>query len=349
MKSNVIVLLLVIFVGMSTTFSKEKIKAFIVHSYESNNVCGVPQGDGIIGPLKKKFGNNIIFETHFMNTKTVNSSKEKMKKDAQVVLQKINKYRPDVVFTIDDNAFREVGLKLHNRSFPVIFTGMNGQPKKYNKTKKFLDKKGNPIANITGVYEKLHVQTSLRVVRQIIPSLKKIIFLLDKTPTGNAIDIQLRRELKNNKTGIEYEIKHVGTMKKYTQEIKRINKDKSIGAVYNVVLSIKTTGGKSVGARQTFKEFIKISKKPAIPLNFAFCKLGLFGGASLDFSAMGKAASDMAIKLLNGGSIKSLPIVEPEKYLLAFNIARAKMLGIVIPDDILGASVLYDKIIVLEQ
>lgn len=63
-----------------------------------------------------------------MNTKTFNSSPDKMKSEALVVLGEVELFKPDIVLTVDDDAFREVGLKLTGRSYPVVFTGMNGRP-----------------------------------------------------------------------------------------------------------------------------------------------------------------------------------------------------------------------------
>ena len=106
-----------------------KIKVFIVQSYEKDHVCGSPQGKGIEASLAKAFKDRLDIRNHFMSTKTINSTPEKMKKEALVVLAEVESFKPDLVFTVDDDAFREVGLKLIARSYPVIFSGMNAQPR----------------------------------------------------------------------------------------------------------------------------------------------------------------------------------------------------------------------------
>ena len=200
--------------------SKE-IRVFIVQSYEKDHVCGSPQGRGIEASLTKEFKDRINVRTHFMSTKTINSTPDKMKKEALVVLSEIESFAPDIVFTVDDDAFREVGQKLIGRSYPVIFSGMNGQPENYSKNTPFLDSQGQPSSNITGVYEKLHFQTALNVMRGVIPDLKKIVALLDMSPTGNAIRVQLEKELIGYGEKVEVVFKQVGTMKDYLSEITR--------------------------------------------------------------------------------------------------------------------------------
>jgi ABC-type uncharacterized transport system substrate-binding protein len=327
--------------------SSEKMKTFIVHSYEEDHVCGGPQGRGITETLEKEFKDRIQIRTHFMNTKTVNSAPDKMKEEAILVLREVEKFKADVVFTLDDDAFREVGLKLNGKSYPVIFSGMNGQPEDYSKDTPFLDSKGRPSSNITGVYEKLHFQTALNVMRVVIPDLKKIVALLDMTPTSYAIRVQLEKELIGYPEKVEVVFKHVGTMKGYLQAISEINNDPSVQAVYPVVLSVADDTGKSVGFRTTLRAYIENCKKPGMALNFDFARLGLFGGASVDFSSMGRQAGIMGSKLLKGTRIQEIPIESAEKYLITFNKEAADRLKIKIPDDLIAAAIIYNSIALL--
>ena len=324
-----------------------QLRVYIVHSYENDHVCGVPQGEGIERVLREKFGAGILIKKHFMNTKTVNGTPAKMKQDAQQVRQDIDRFAPHIVFTIDDNAFREVGLKLVDRNIPVIFSGLNGQPETYNQKVQFLNDNGRPAKNVTGVYENLHFETAVNVMRGVNPQLRKVMALLDESPTGRAIRVQLQKEIDKGGIDIEVVFKHVGTMSSFKKAIADINADDTIHAVYPVVLSVQGDSDTRVGFKSTLKEFLKNSKKPGMALNFAFARLGLFGGASVDFSAMGRQAGQMGIESLNGKPAERLPIQSAEEYLITFNILRANMLGIQIPDDLIGAAIIYDEIALL--
>jgi ABC-type uncharacterized transport system substrate-binding protein len=348
----IVISILALFAGTAfagAAAGSQKIKIFIVQSYEKDHVCGSPQGRGIEAALTKAFKDGIHVHTHFMNTKTVNSTPDKMKKEALVVLSEIESFGPDMVFTVDDDAFREVGLKLAGRSYPVIFTGMNGQPENYSKSTPFLDGQGKPGANITGVYEKLHFQTALNVMKGVIPDLRKIVALLDMSPTGNAIRIQLEKELAGFSGKVEVVFRQVGTMKDYLAEISRINSDPSVQAVYPVVLSVADDKGVSVGFKTTLKAYVENCTKPGMALNFDFARLGLFGGASVDFGAMGRQAGEMGVRFLKGVDMRELPIESAQEYLITFNKKNADMLGIRIPAELIGAAVIYDSIAVLAQ
>ena len=326
-----------------------QIRAYIVHSYEIDHVCGVPQGEGVEKRLRETFGDKVLLKKHFMNTKTINGTPEKMKKDALRVLQDINQFKPSIVFTIDDNAFREVGLKLVGRNFPVIFTGLNGQPEIYNNKVRFLNAKGIPNKNITGVYENLHFETAINAMKGVNPNLNKVVALLDESPTGRAIRIQIQKELDTGRIDTHVIFRHVGTMSAFRDVIAEINADDTVQAVYPVVLSVEGDSKTRLGFKSTLKVFLENSKKPGMALNFAFARLGLFGGASVDFGAMGRQAGQMGIESLNGKAADRLPIQAAQEYLITFNISRAEMLGIQIPDELIGAAIIYDHMALLAK
>ena len=73
-------------------------------------------------------------------------------------------------------------------------------------------------------------------------------------------------------------------------------------------------------------------------LNYFFSKLGLFGGAAVDFKSMGFLTGKKAGQILNGTSAGMLPIENAPDYAIVFNVTRAKQLGIEIPAPLLTAA-----------
>ena len=55
---------------------------------------------------------------------------------------------------------------------------------------------------------------------------------------------------------------------------------------------------------------------------------------SPDFFDVGKQASIMADKILKGTAPKDIPVEQPRKYLLAFNLETARTIGVTIPSDL---------------
>ena len=328
-------------VNVSTQVTK---RVFIVASYEQDHICGEPQEEGIIKGLSKSGwfeGMNMVVNRYYMDTKRKNTTPEAMKEQAAIALEQINAFEPDVLVVLDDNAFREVALPLADRlDIPVVFSGMNGQPEKYNTMKHFMDTRERPGSNITGVYEKLYVLRSISVMHSAIPALKgkKIVGITDYSPTGNALTVQFEIELKENPPGISWELKRVKDWEEYTSLIKKLNKDDEVGAIYPVALSLQVSEALIYTAPEIFKWTMENGRKPEMALNYFFSRIGLLGGAAVDFKAMGLLAGKKAGQILNGEEAGKLSIEDAPDYAIVFNLKRAEKLGIDIPVPLLTAA-----------
>jgi ABC-type uncharacterized transport system substrate-binding protein len=316
-------------------------KIFILHSYENQHICGQPQHDGVIESLAKKgfvVGKNIELEIYYMDTKRKNNTPALVNEQAEIALQQIKKFQPDVLVTLDDNAFRTVAMQFIDTPMGIVFSGMNAQPEDYSKEKKFLQTREKPGHNVTGVYEKLHIADAVRIQQKIFPDLKKISILTDLSPTGKAITRQVKIELSETKIPVEFEITIVKSWEEYQVAIRKINNQPEVGTIYPVALLLKDSKGKTYTAPEIFRWTIKNIKKPDIALNHAFTRLGLFGGAAVDFKAMGMEAGEMVTEILQGKSPGEIGIRDAERYALVFNMDRIKQLGVRIPEDILLAA-----------
>jgi ABC-type uncharacterized transport system substrate-binding protein len=180
--------------------SKNLPKVFIVMSYEQGNVCGQPQEDGVIEALEKagfKDGETVKIYHFYMDTKRTYNTPAAIEKRGAMALEEIKRIKPDVVVTIDDNAARTVMLPLIGTDIPVVFSGINKQPEDYNKIKHFMDSRKRPGSNVTGVYEKRHIATAFRIMKSILPSLRKVVCLTDDSTTGKAARRQMETELQS--------------------------------------------------------------------------------------------------------------------------------------------------------
>ena len=319
-------------------------KAFIVHSYEKNHVCGQPQHDGIVRALKDAgwdTAQNLDLAVHYMDTKRKNNTPELMEKQARIVGKKIKAFNPDLVVTLDDNAFRTVALPMAEGRMDIVFSGMNGQPENYNRTRRFMADRERPGHNITGVYEKLHIREAIKVLSNLL-DIRKVLILDDLSPTGKAIARQVRLELDSDQSGAPLPCETVNrtihSWEEYRDVIEMINRNPEIDSFYLGTLLLKDSDGNTHTAPDIIDYTIKHAEKPAIGLNYAFIKMGLYGGASVDFFEMGYQAGEKAAAILNGSDPGTLPIEDAKRVALVFNLSRARELGLEIPKDILLAA-----------
>jgi len=334
-----------IMIFSTTALATEDFKrVYIVASYEKNHVCGWPQEQGVIKGLVQEGwidGINLSVKSYHMETKRTNTTPEAMKRVAAEALREIDSFKPDVIVTLDDNAFREIALPMAGRpDVAAVFSGMNGQPEMYNARKHFMDGREKPGKNITGIYEKLYVVRSMRVMENAVAGLTgaKIVGITDYSPTGNAITKQFELELAKQQGTVEWQLIRVRNWQEYADLITRLNDDDSVRAIYPVALTLKVSETVTYTAPEIFKWTIENSKKPEMALNYFFSEIGLFGGAAVDFKSMGLAAGKKAGKILNGEKAGDLPIDDAPDYAIVLNIKRAKQLGIDIPAPLLTAA-----------
>ncbi len=345
MQYTLFILLISTFIGLNGLANAEvKKRVFLLASYEENHVCGGPQESGIISGLSREgwFRDlNLEVEFYYMDTKRKNNTPESMQAEAKLVIDRIKDFKPQVLITIDDNAFREVALTLAGeKNISVVFSGLNDQPEFYNQLQPFMGSRKSPGGNITGVYEKLYIKRSLDVIQRSVGGTKgsKYIGITDYSPTGNAITKQFQIELATVPEGLSWEIRRVKNWQEYTDLINLINRDEQVKAIYPVALTLMTPDNKTYTAPEIFDWTIHHSKKPEMALNYYFSQIGLFGGAAVDFRAMGFLAGKKAGKILNGSDAGDIPIEDAPEYAIVFNLNRAKSLGIEIPLPLLTAA-----------
>jgi putative ABC transport system substrate-binding protein len=317
-------------------------RVYIVQSYEAGHVCGEPQAEGELQSLAVggwTVGRNLEVKTYYMDTYKTNTSPESMLREGQKALQEISEFKPDLVFVNDDAAVAQVMMPLVGGNIPIVFSGMNGQPEMYNERKHYMESWAHPGSNVTGVYEKLYAAQAVKVMEQAVPGLRgaKVVMITDYTPTGNGLTKQFELELKNV-TDVKWEVQRVEKWSDYTALIQRLNDDPEVKAIYPVALSLPVDGGGRYAAAQIYDWTLANSRKPEMAINYFFARMGLFGGAVENFSAMGRLAGQKAVKILNGTSAGDLPIEDGPESAIVFNVKRARDLGIEIPPRVLAAA-----------
>lgn len=328
--------------GAATAQSLQGKRIYIVQSYEKGHVCGEPQAEGILDALASngwRVGRNLTVRSYYMDTYRTNAAPEAMKAEGQKALAEIAEFKPDIVFVLDDAAVRQVMLPLIGRAdVSVVFSGMNGQPEIYNEPTHYLDSRERPGSNVTGVYEKLYAAQSLKVMDQAVPELRngKVVMITDASPTGNGLTKQFELELKDS--DIKWEVRRVKDWGEYTALITSLNDDPAVKAIYPVALTLPVEGGGRYAAAQIYDWTIANSRKPEMAINYFFARMGLFGGAVINFNSMGRLAGKKAAKILAGTKAGDLPVEDAPDYAIVFNLKRASDLGIQISPRVLAAA-----------
>ena len=339
--TSTMVLIGILLISIPTVHAVAPFRLFILHSYEDGHICGQPQHDGVIDALSKNgfnVGKELELGVYYMDTKRKNNTPELIADQARRAMKAIQAFAPDVLVTLDDNAFKHVALQFVDRGPAVVFSGLNGQPEDYHRQTAFMQSRERPGHNVTGVYEKLHIADAFRIHAKMFDGLEKVVIMVDTSPTGQAIYRQIELELAGEVLPCRWELKSIPSWEAFKAEVDACNHDEAVGAIYPACLLLKDSDGTTYTAGDIFAWTLSNSQKPEIALNFSFTRLGLFGGAAVDFFSMGQHAGEQVAEILRGVPAGNLAIREADRYALSFNLTRAHQLGITLPEEILLAA-----------
>jgi len=308
------------FIPAVSVFSEGRpLKILLIHSYHPE----YPWVDSITRGVKNALdGKNVELEIFYMDTKR-NTSKEWKLEAGRLAREKIENFKPDAVITADDNAQIFVAQQYLNKDIFFVFCGVNGDPKEY----------GFPANNITGILERPHLKESVRYLKEIIPSVRRIVVISDNDPTSiGALDYMQTQEPSDIKF-LNYHI--LGDLGLWKERILEYNLEADAIAVY-MYHTIKYKENQfSMHPNDVMRWTVENAKIPLLGFFDFSIEDGMFCGVVESGEEHGFRAAEMALALLTGTPIEQLPIETAEKALKMINLKTAKQLGITIPEKII--------------
>ena len=307
----------------------------MVASYAQDDLCGRPQYLGAIQAIEESRYRNLPIKSIFLDSKRLSSSETRKRiNDALTVIET---ERPEIILTLDDLAFSEVGCRFVGaRGMYVVFSGVNRPLKFYNSRFSFL--KGNiPTKNITGVYEYLFVKEQMEFLRMVLRKDGQIALLYSTDFMGGILKDQVLAELQN--TGYDKKIRlfPVSDMEELLKAVDSINSQPRIIAYIPDTMSVlDRKSGRTMIIGDLVPVLTGKAKKIDLAINKAFTKAGFFGGVSVDFMNMGYQAGRLAVMLLDGFPVERLPVENARRYEIIINKKRMNELSLKLDDQVLN-------------
>lgn len=150
-------------------------KVLIINSYHSDYTWSAECRQGFDEHVDPKHDVD-YFE---MDTKRIPSNEFRQK--ALSALDEVQRRKPDIVVLMDDNALRLLGDSISKLNIPVVFMGINSNPRLYFSS-------GVLPQNVTGVLERPLLERSAASIFHILtPKTKKILLMMDNGVTSDAI------------------------------------------------------------------------------------------------------------------------------------------------------------------
>ena len=303
--------------------NKPSAKILLVFSYHPEYSFVVEETRGIDDIFE---GTGVETEKLYLDTKR-NTNDEWKQKVAAEAAQKIEAYKPDLVIVFDDNACELVAKQYIGESLPFVFCGMNGEPEDY----------GFPAQNITGVIERYPIESIVNLLKQLVPSVKKLAIITDDSSTSQGFIASLEEVILPSEVSEFYATNDFDTWKAKVAELQ--TEVDAIGIFQYHTLKEKGEET-SLPPGDVLGWTLANSELPDFAFSDFTVRDGVLCGVTQSGYEQGKAAAEIAIRILNGEKAEDIPIECPEEGTPMVNETRAQELNIEIPAGVLGEAVI---------
>lgn len=303
----------------------KKFKVLHIMSYDSSWVWNQDQFNGFKEALKDVDVEYQVFE---MDTKR-NSSQEWIEQVSQQAKELIDSWKPDLVYTNDDNAQEYVAKQYVNKDIPFVFSAVNASPEAYG----FLGS-----TNVTGVLEQEHFVQTVRLLKKIDPDVKKIAAVFDDGPMWNPVRARMKAKQAQLPEVAFISFDVIVTFEEFKQKMTEYQTTADAVALIGI-FRFKDENGKNVPYQDVLRWTAENSKLPDLSFWKDRISYGTLCSVTVSGYEQGLAAGKIARDILVEGKSPSDFAMEPTlKGELVVSLARAKKLDIKIPSDILLAA-----------
>lgn len=292
-----------------------KFKVLHIMSYHMPWKWTEDQFNGFKDAMK---GLTVEYKVFQMDTKRHSSEAWKQKVGAEARAL-IDTWKPDLVFTGDDNAQQYVGRHYVNADLPFVFCTVNQDPSIYG----FVGSR-----NVTGVVEHEHFVQTVRLLKEVVPTVRRVAILTDNATLWNPVMERMKAgedEIGDVKI-VAYEVQD--TFEQFKERVRHYqDKADALGLVG--IFEFKGADGANVGYRDVCRWMVENSNLPDFTFWADRVGYGTLCAVSVSGFAQGQEAGRMARGILvEGRSPSSYPIkatIKGEPYL---NLPRARKLNL---------------------
>lgn len=284
--------------------------------------------------IRQVLGDDYRIEYFEMDTKRI--PKAAYEKQATLAWRRYKKLNPALVILGDDNALKYMGAKLSKTNTPVVFLGINDNPKKYLPA---------DSGNITGVLERPLIMSAIRDLKKLLSKApKKILILFDSGKTSiSSITGSFGGKTRLRISGITADIRLMEDWDLWQQAILNSKKEGYDAIFVGLYHRIFRKSGKRLPAETAMKW---ISDNTPVP-PFAFWEFAVghektIGGLVVSGQEHGEEAARIAQKILEGVNPKDISPKNVNNGYYLFSKKQIKRHGIVLPKAIADKAILID-------
>lgn len=304
--------LLAVPAGAATDPAREY-RALVLNSYHPTFIWTQGQSDGIIDSLKES-GLNITISVEYLDWKN-NPHQENLDNLARIYRDKYRDRPFDVILPTDDAALNFI---LEHRAdifgdTPVVFCGVNNYDL-LNETER---------RNMTGNIEEISPEKTLASVFMLFPSTGTIYVLYEDTETGQGITDRIRRE----EPGYSGRAEFIYITNITFADMAAVSRTFPEGSVI-ISAFTRDRNGVVMDHDRVMQLLTKESSVPVFSMYEMAMGHGAIGGSILSGHQEGAIAGEMAVRVLQGEPVSSIPVNDRPTSLYVFDQDQLDRFGV---------------------
>jgi ABC-type uncharacterized transport system substrate-binding protein len=233
----------------------------------------------------------------------------------------VDAFRPDLLYASDDDAQQHVTRHYLGSRLPLVFSGVNRDPESFG-----FDK----ASNVTGVLEREHVAETLRLLRELVPGVRRLVVLSDHGPYWDAVIRRVQAGVAEVGGLTLTQVVRTPLFEGYCQAV--VDAQSQADALLHLgILTLVDATGRPVPYQAVQRWVVANSRLPDASFWMDRVHHGTLASVTVSETEQGRAAGRLARAILvDGAAPASLAMRPTAKGQPALNLQRARALGITV-------------------
>jgi ABC-type uncharacterized transport system substrate-binding protein len=263
-----------------------------------------------------------------------NSTPEAKERKGREARALIGSWKPDLVYTSDDDVQEFVAVHYVNKGLPFVFSGVNKDPAAYGFT---------GSKNITGVLEHEHFVESVKLLQAVAPGTKRIAAVFDDAAMWSPVMERMRERIKQL-PGVQ--VVAWDTIRTWDEFKKKMAEypAKADAVALIGIFNFKDAQGRNVPYQEVLEWTAENSKLPDLGFWIDRVHYGTLAAVTVSEHEQGLAAGRIARQILvDGKSPSSFKMLPTSKGTPVISLARARKLGLKPTSSVLLSAEVIEK------
>lgn len=316
------VLLFLLAVGWTQALAAVTTPVFVLHAYSQEYPWTRGQHQGFVDTLNADPRRAYDFSVEYLDTKRAGYHPAYAAEVAEHLRLKYRGYRPEAIYVTDDNAlaFARTHLDKLFPGVPVFFSGVNDVD---------VREKIDP-EHITGVLEVKEILPNLRLMRQIDPAIRDIVFVGDESETYRVIENEILQALLGE-SGIQATFISASRIEDL---VERLRERRERFVFLTTLGAITGQDGRTLSLPETVAAIVGAGNFVVFSMEDAYLYPGVLGGYVTRGQLQGRAAAELLMRHLDGTPLDALPVIERSPNAYVIDETELHKAGLVLPADI---------------